>query len=404
MRVQTGDNVGIAGFIIRGGVPKKVIIRGLGPSLQSSGISDYLFNPTLALHKPNGDVVYNQDWKDTQEAAVTATGIPPQYDVESAIVDTLDPGSYTVILRGLNDGVGLGLIEVYDLDTASAELANISTRAFCGMDSDIVIAGFMLGGKGGGIDRVIVRGLGPSLGVSNALADPTLELRNSSGALLVANDDWQDDPDQAAELTGAGLAPTNNLESAIAATLPPGSYTALLKGVKRKDVGVALVEVYDLGAPPPSGINGIVYQVQAGSTNAIEKQHVHFDQLTFTGTFRIRVYKPSAINNSYIGARAALQGETDPISFTASAAEIVAAIEAVPKSYYAYGQFGNLELNAGDFRYFASQGAINRDPKVIMDSGAATAGFRIEFGSLVGSPPRYNTWVSGMPLITISVP
>jgi trimeric autotransporter adhesin len=143
------------------------------------------------------------------------------------------------------------LVEVYDLSQAVlAKLANISTRAFVGTGGDIVIAGFILGGQNGN-DRVVVRGIGPSLtafGVPNALANPTLELRNSDGTLLVSNNDWQDIPAQAAELIAAGLALTNNLESGIATTLPPGLYTALLAGLN-DGTGIGLVEVYDRGAP-----------------------------------------------------------------------------------------------------------------------------------------------------------
>jgi hypothetical protein len=141
---------------------------------------------------------------------------------------------------------------VYDLSPAVlAKLANISTRAFVSTGNDIVIAGFILGGNSGN-DRIVVRGIGPSLtavGVPNALADPTLELRDSNGTLLVSDNDWQDNPVQAAELTAAGLAPTNPLESGIAATLPPGAYTALLAG-RNNGTGVGLVEVYDRGGGP----------------------------------------------------------------------------------------------------------------------------------------------------------
>jgi hypothetical protein len=143
------------------------------------------------------------------------------------------------------------LIELYDLSQAVlAKLANISTRAFVSTGDNIVIAGFLLGGHTGA-DRIVVRGIGPSLtasGVTNALANPTLELRDNNGALLVSNNDWQDNPAQAAELTAAGLAPTNPLESGIAATLPPGLYTALLAGVNN-GTGVGVVEVYDRNAP-----------------------------------------------------------------------------------------------------------------------------------------------------------
>jgi len=155
------------------------------------------------------------------------------------------------VVRGNNDTSGVALIEVYDVSQAvPAKLANISTRAFVSTGDNIVIAGFVLGNSSGN-DRVVARGIGPSLialGVSGALANPTLELRDNNGALVRANNDWQEDPAQAAELTAAGLAPTNPLESGIAATLSPGLYTALLAGVNNS-AGVGVVEVYDRGAP-----------------------------------------------------------------------------------------------------------------------------------------------------------
>jgi hypothetical protein len=206
----------------------------------------------LELHGPAGfATITNDNWRDAQAVAIQATGLAPTTDSESAILATLNPGPYTAILRGANNTTGVALAEVYDLDqTASSKLANISTRAFVGTDTNVVIAGFILGGNAG-YDRIIVRGIGPSLsasGVPNALANPTLELHDGNGALLSSNNDWQDNPVQAAELTAAGLAPTTNLESGIAATLPPGLYTALLAG-QNNGTGVGLVEVYDRGAP-----------------------------------------------------------------------------------------------------------------------------------------------------------
>ena len=254
MRVQTGDNVGIGGFIITGSAPKHILLRAIGPSLTQLGIPNALANPVLELHGPGSfATITNNNWRDdpAQEAAILATGIPPANTLESAIDATLNPGAYTAIVRGQNNTSGVALIEAYDLSQAvPAKLANISTRAFVSTGDDIVIAGFILGGNSGN-DRIVVRGIGPSLtafGVPNALADPTLELRDSNGALLVANNDWQDDPAQAAELTAAGLAPTSPLESGIAATLPPGLYTALLAGLNN-GVGNGVVEVYDRGAP-----------------------------------------------------------------------------------------------------------------------------------------------------------
>jgi hypothetical protein len=255
MRVQTSDDVGIGGLIITGTAPKHVVVRAIGPSLTQSGVPDALADPVLELHGPGVFVTITDDnWRDNpiQEAAIIATGIAPTNNLESAIDATLDPGAYTAVVRGKNNTSGVALVEAYDLSQAvPAKLANISTRAFVSTGNNIVIVGFILGNDSGE-DRVVVRGIGPSLaaaGVANALTDPTLELRDGNGAFLVSNNDWQDDPAQAAELTAAGLAPTNNLESGIATTLPPGRYTALLAGLNN-GTGVGLVEVYDRGRGP----------------------------------------------------------------------------------------------------------------------------------------------------------
>jgi hypothetical protein len=252
MRVQTGDNVGIGGFIITGTAPKHVLLRAIGPSI--TGLPGVLADPVLELHGPAGfTTVINNNWQDdpVQAAAILATGLAPTNSLESAIDAILNPGAYTGIVRGNGGASGIGLIEVYDLSQAVlAKLGNISTRAFVGTGNDIVIAGFILGNNSGDT-RLVIRGIGGSLtlfGVPNALANPTLELRNSSGALLFANDNWQDDPAQAAELTAAGLAPTDASESGIAITLGPGQYTALLAG-QGNSTGVGVVEVYDRGAP-----------------------------------------------------------------------------------------------------------------------------------------------------------
>ena len=250
MLVQTGDNVGIGGFIITGSAPKHVLLRAIGPSLTGSGVPNALADPVLELHGPPGFItIINDNWGDPP--GTIPPDVAPGNALESAILATLDPGAYTAVVKGKNNTSGVGLVEVYDLSLAvPAKLANISTRAFVNTGNDIVIAGFILGNNNGD-DRIVVRGIGPSLatfGVPDALANPTLELRDSNGALLVANNDWQDDPAQAAELTAAGLAPADSLESGIAATLPPGLYTALLAGMN-KGTGVGLVEVYDRGGP-----------------------------------------------------------------------------------------------------------------------------------------------------------
>jgi hypothetical protein len=254
MRVQAGDNVGIGGFIISGTAAKHVLLRAIGPSLTPLGVPNALADPVLELHGASPfATITNNNWKDdpVQEAAIRATGIAPTNDLESAIDANLNPGAYTAIVKSNNDTAGVALIEVYDLSQpVPAKLANISTRAFVSTGDNVVIAGFVLGNNSGD-DRIVVRGIGPSLaafGITNLLANPTLELRNSDGALLMANNDWQENSAQAAELTAAGLAPTNPLESGIAMSLSPGLYTALLAGLNN-GAGIGVVEVYDRGAP-----------------------------------------------------------------------------------------------------------------------------------------------------------
>ena len=254
MRVQTGDNVGIGGFIITGTASKRVILRAIGPSLSQFGVPNVLADPVLELHGPTGfTTITNDNWRDTQEAEIQATGIPPTNDLESAIVVTLNPGAYTGIVRGKNNSSGIGLIEVYDLNVAAAsKLANLSTRAFVSTGDDIVIAGFLLN-AGGASDRIVLRGIGPSLApnilpMNQVLVDPALELRDGNGTLLMSNNDWQDDPAQAAEIIADGLALSNPHESGIATMLSPGQYTALLSG-RFNGTGIGVVEIYDLGAP-----------------------------------------------------------------------------------------------------------------------------------------------------------
>ena len=247
--VMTGDNVGIGGFIIHGSAPKKVLIRGLGPSLEGAGIPNFLADPVLELFKPIGPTLLNDNWMDTQAVEITATGLAPANESEAAIVANLDPGPYTVFLTGQNATSGIGLIEVYDLDQGiTSELANVSTRGFVGTGDSVMIGGVIIGPLGAAEATVIVRAIGPTLaesGLSDTLADPFLELRDSNGTLVAANDNWQDDPSQAASIEGEDLAPGDARESAIYATLPTGGYTAVVQG-KENTTGVALVEAYNI--------------------------------------------------------------------------------------------------------------------------------------------------------------
>ena len=246
MQVLTGDNVLIGGFILTGSDAKKVIVRGIGPSLTSFGVAGALQDPFLELHDINGAIIAtNDNWRDTQESEIEATGLAPTDDRESAIVMTLDSDSnYTAILRGTNDTTGVGLVEVYDLDqTANSKLANISTRGFVDTGDNVMIGGFI---SGNGVAKVIVRAIGPSLtsfGVPGALQDPTLELHDGTGAIIATNDNWRDTQEN--EIEATGLAPTDDRESAIVATITPGNYTAIVRGTN-DTTGVGLVEVYNI--------------------------------------------------------------------------------------------------------------------------------------------------------------
>jgi len=245
LKVQTGDNVSIGGFIIIGNAPKKVIVRGIGPSL--TGVGVVLADPVLELHGPDGSLITSNDnWKDNQQTEIQNSTLAPTNDLESAIVATLAPANYTAILRGKDGTSGVGLVEMYDLDLASdSKLANISTRGFVQTADEVMIAGFIFG-NGRASEKVIVRAIGPSLtGISDVLADPTLELHDANGALLMSNDNWKDDANQAAELMANGMAPRNDFESAIITTLPPGQYTAIVAG-SNGGTGVAVAEVYHL--------------------------------------------------------------------------------------------------------------------------------------------------------------
>lgn len=250
-KIETGDNVMIAGFIISGTTPKKVVLRGLGPSLQDMNVVGFLADPVLELRGSNGALILgNDNWQDdgAQAAQIQAAGLAPTRSQESAILFTLVPGTYTAIVRGRNNTTGVGLVEVYDIDNSESQLVNISTRSFVQLQDNVMIGGFTLGGAGNSA-RIVVRALGPSLssfGLSSVLQDPTLELRDANGSLLVSNDNWTDDAASAAKLTAYGLALPNPKESGIFLDdIAPGQFTAVVAG-KNGGIGIALSEIYNL--------------------------------------------------------------------------------------------------------------------------------------------------------------
>ena len=244
LRVQTGDNAMIGGFIITGTEPKTVLVRGIGPSLPLPGA---LPDPFIEVHGSSGELLAtNDNWRDAATSQeIIVSGLAPTNDLEPTLWGTINPGAYTVVVRGKNDATGISVFEVYDLDpTVDSKLGNISTRGFVGTGDDVMIGGTII--VGGLPARVLFRAIGPSLtnfGVPNALGDPVLELHDGNGQLVAANYNWRDD--QEAEILATGIPPSNNLESAIVRDLPAGAYTAIVRGTNNT-TGVALVEVYNL--------------------------------------------------------------------------------------------------------------------------------------------------------------
>jgi uncharacterized delta-60 repeat protein len=247
--VFTGQQILIDGFIIEGSESKKVLIRGLGPSLAGFGIPDFLANPTLSLFDHTSTLIAaNDNWKSTQQAQIHATGLAPSNDFEAAILATLSPGAYTAFLQGKGGTAGIGLAEIYDVDSGvNAQVTNVSARGFVGSGNDVLIGGIIIGGgPTGSVQRVLIRALGPSLssaGVTSPLANPILSLRDTNGNVIANNDNWQDS--QQADIAATEKAPPNMKESAILALLAPGSYTAVVTG-KNGATGVGLIEFYSL--------------------------------------------------------------------------------------------------------------------------------------------------------------
>jgi hypothetical protein len=262
--VQSGDNVMIGGFVVEGPASKRVIIRAIGPELTHFGVPNALADPTMDLYDRTGNLIASNDsWQHTiiggiiltdQVPDIRNSGHAPTDARESAIIADLPAGNYTAVVRGVNDTTGVGLVEVYDLaPTSNSILGNISTRSFVQTDDNVMIGGFIV--QGTQPKRVIVRAIGPELsqyGVPNPLSNPTLELHNSSGALIASNDNWINTirggiitSNQVHDIRDSGHAPTDGRESAIIADLEPGNYTAIVRGVNNT-TGVGLVEVYHL--------------------------------------------------------------------------------------------------------------------------------------------------------------
>jgi hypothetical protein len=247
MKVLTGNDVTIAGFIVRGSTPKTLVVRGRGPSLAAAGVPNALEDPVLQLVRASDQSVIgtNDNWQtDPRAAELQARGYAPAYAAESALLVTLDPGAYTAIVQGVVGGIGSGIVEVFELDQPDTPLIGISTRGQVLTGNDVMIAGVFI--QGDSPQTIVVRARGPSLvaaGITNALDNPTLTLVRTSDAKVIAtNDNWQT-AQNAGDLRTSGFAPDDPKEAAVLVTLEPGAYTAIVEGAGNS-TGVAIVEAW----------------------------------------------------------------------------------------------------------------------------------------------------------------
>jgi hypothetical protein len=243
--IGVAENVSIGGFIVQGANPKDVLIRAIGPSLSQFGVSGALVDPTLELHDASGNLLlFNDNWKDSQEQAISETGLAPRDGRESAIRITLDPGSYTAIVAGKGNTSGIGLTEIYEVQQSGSRLPNISTRGSVGTSDAVMIGGLIVTGTAPA--TILFRAIGPSLagaGIANPLLDPTIDLFDAQGAPIASNDDWKGAQEVA--IASTNLAPPNESEAALLIDLNPGSYTAVVRGAN-STTGIALIEAYHL--------------------------------------------------------------------------------------------------------------------------------------------------------------
>ncbi|HVF71885.1 MAG TPA: choice-of-anchor Q domain-containing protein [Chthoniobacterales bacterium] len=405
-RVESGDNVLIAGFIVTGAQAKRVIIRGLGPSLGAVGVQGYLDNPTLELRDSKGALLdWNDDWVDSKDKqAIIDSKTAPTNDRESAIVATLpaNGATYTAILRGAIGATGIGVVEVYDLGPMmDSKLANISSRGIVSTGDDVMVAGTII--VGATPQKVVIRAIGPSLSVPGKLSDPTLELRDANGELIDANDDWEESPNKQA-IIDSTLQPSDPHESAIVSTLSPNNsaYTAIVRGPGDSPGNGAS---HASGFSTSNTASPSVSRVQTGSGNMVEIQRVQFARAPVGGTFRIIVTRPNAIVSGQPGDKAALE-DSITIPWNATADDIKAAIMASP-NFYKYDQNNNLTAGPKEFHtLFDSGGGLGiagnegfrREPVV----SGTTGNFTIQFGTLTtGNVGIRNTWITGLPLVQV---
>ncbi len=247
----TSDGVQIAGFVISGSVPKQVLIRASGPALTGFGVAGAITDPVVTLYDGSNHVVASNDDWDFAAVDSVARGLGAfgwtRGSKDAAIVVTLPPGLYSAVIKDSKGGAGVALAEVYEVDGGESRPVNISTRSFIGTGDNVQVAGFVIGGTGP--KTVLIRASGPALtsfGLPGAVADPVLTVYNSGGVEVVSNDNWvYEDIETVARSLGAFDWQRGSKDAAVLVTLPPGLYSAVVKGAN-STTGVGLIEVYDV--------------------------------------------------------------------------------------------------------------------------------------------------------------
>lgn len=263
--VGRGDDILIPGFFVTGSQPKTLLVRAAGPALAAYGVSGALADPVLTIFNSSGVAIAgNDNWSNATNLAalntvVTRVGAFPfaKDSRDAATLLNLDPGAYTVQVKGANDTTGVALVEVYDAqdNNGDGRLINLAARAQVGTSGDVLITGIVVQGEKP--KTILVRAVGPTLatfGVTGALANPRLRLFRGE-QLLRENDDWGDGDSatrtqitQAAASVGAFGLPAGSRDATLLITLPPGTYSAQVSGADAS-TGVALVEVYEVTNP-----------------------------------------------------------------------------------------------------------------------------------------------------------
>ena len=258
-QVGTGENMLFAGFVVGGTTPKQVLVRAVGPTLTTFGVTGALADPQLQIFAGNALVTSNDNWGGAPAIASAASqvGAFPLVATsrDSAIIASLAPGNYSATVSGVGGTTGIALVELYDVDNptpfSAQKVMNVSTRGVVSPGQGALIAGFVVSGNTS--KKLLIRGVGPTLstfGVNGVLADPLLRIVRSDNVVVRENDNWEVGNDamligDAATKVAAFKLTAGSKDAAILINLPPGTYTAQVSG-NNNTSGIALIEVYEV--------------------------------------------------------------------------------------------------------------------------------------------------------------